>query len=75
MNLVKYKENIILIILCVLVLTFYYLIDKKKKTERYTIRENKVIYDVINNCKIILKLSLMFNFKFILLGIISDLSV
>jgi hypothetical protein len=75
MNLVKYKENIILIILCVLVLTIYYLIDKKKKTERYTIRENKIIYDVINNCKIILKLSLMFNLKFILLGIISDLSV
>jgi hypothetical protein len=75
MKLVKYKENIILIILCGLVLTFYYLIDKNKKTERYTIRENKIIYDVINYCKIILRLSLMFNLKFILIDIITELSI
>ncbi len=71
----KYLTNIIIIILCSFILVTYHLMDRERLTERYWIRKSRPVYNIINYIKIIIKLSLVFNIKFILLDILSGLSI
>ncbi len=67
--------NVIIIISCLTSLITYKVLDNEKKLERYWIRKSRPIYDIINYTKIIIRMSLFFNIKLILLEILDGLSI
>jgi hypothetical protein len=71
----KYFENIILIIIATGILIIYSLINNAQSLEHYWIIHYRPVYDIINYTKIILKLTLAFNIKFVLFDTLSNLSL
>ncbi len=71
----KYFENIILIIIAAAILITYNLINSAQSLEVYWATHYRPVYDIINYTKIILKLTLAFNIKFVLFDTLSNLSL
>jgi hypothetical protein len=74
-NIKKYSLNIVIILLCASILVIYHYHDIEKKAERFWIKKSRAVFDIINYIKVILRLSLFFNIKFILLGFLQELSI
>ena len=71
----KYKDNLLLTIVSGIILLIYNYINDNKKLERYWIKHSKIVYDGITYAIVILKISMAFNLKFILVDLISYLKL
>lgn len=71
----KYRDNLLLIVVSGIILLVYNYVNDNKKLERYWVKQSKVVYEGINYSIVILKLSMAFNLKFILVDLITYLKL